>query len=192
MNSADQKSISAMFLAILLGISLGANLLLSWRIREVHRSENPTPITGVRLKDFEAVDVDGHPFNISFRNSATTILYLLNPQCHWCARNLANIKTLSTTEGSSLRIIGLSLASPQLKSYASSSGLDFPIYSIESLEPLKAVGAGGTPDTLLVAPGGKVIKHWTGAFSGTLILEIDKYFGVKLPGLLPEATSTAR
>jgi hypothetical protein len=115
--------------------------------------------------------------------SLPTVLYIFSPTCGWCARNLSNIRALAAARSSSFRFIGLSLSGPKLKDYAANTRLGFPIFEIKSYAAIKGLPLGGTPQTLVVSPTGRVIKNWPGAFMGDQETQVEEYFGVKLPGL---------
>ena len=61
--------------------------------------------------------------------------------------------------------------------------LSFPVYSALSPETIKALGLGGTPQTIVVSTDGKVIKNWMGAYTETIQPEVETFFGVRLPGV---------
>jgi len=176
------------FLAVLLGLSLCLNVVLGWRIHAI-RNAGPTSSapTGMLLSPFMAVDLGGAPHVISFAGeSKPTVLYVLNPGCHWCARNLANIKTLATQRSSDFTFIGISLKDPDLKQYATAINLQFPIYFITDYNIIPALQLGGTPQTIVIGTDGRVWKNWIGAFGGETANEISAYFKIALPGLLPD------
>jgi len=60
-----------------------------------------------------------------------------------------------------------------------------PFSSYANIPPnvVSALNLVSTPQTLVVSPNGKLLKHWRGAFAGKIQAEIEQYFGVKLPGL---------
>jgi hypothetical protein len=58
-----------------------------------------------------------------------------------------------------------------------------PVYSNLESSTTEAYRFGGTPETILVANDGTVIKVWKGAYTGETLQDIEKYFRVRLPGL---------
>ena len=62
--------------------------------------------------------------------------------------------------------------------------LEFPIYTdITDLDG-RRLDLGGTPATLLIARGGRIVRFWAGAYSGKAQAEIEKIFDIRLPGLI--------
>lgn len=116
------------------------------------------------------------------------MVYIFDPSCGWCNRNLTNIRDLATAKGGEFTFVGLSLSSKTLKEYLQAKPLPFPTYTDISPAALKALSFRGTPQTLVVAPGGRVLKNWMGAYRGPLKADIESYFGVKLR---PEALEAA-
>jgi hypothetical protein len=49
---------------------------------------------------------------------------------------------------------------------------------------------GATPATIVISSAGRVLKSWVGAYAGTVKTEVEAYFGVGLPGLVPNAGAT--
>jgi len=120
-----------------------------------------------------------------------TVIYFFSPACGWCAKNLQNIKTLSTAAGTRFRFIGVSAVDQGLKEYLTRTDLGFPVYMTPSEASLKAFKFGGTPGTLVISPDGHVLKNWPGAYMGDDQKAIQAYFGVSLPGLIvPPGTKT--
>jgi peroxiredoxin len=71
-----------------------------------------------------------------------------------------------------------------LKEYVEEHQLKFPVYSGLKGETIQALGLGGTPQTIIVSPDGRVLKVWKGAYADNLRPEVEAYFGIQLPGLV--------
>jgi hypothetical protein len=182
---------NAKFLTVLLLCSLSLNVVLGWQIRSLKRAMANAPalqqpnIVGVTLSSLLLKDLDGKPAAIKFTNMAKpSVIYVFHPKCAWCGRNLDNIKTLANERGGAYQFIGLSLNDPGLQTYVQSSGLGFPVYCVASYKDVPDLKLGGTPETVVVSPGGKVLKNWFGAYTGEKQHEIESYFSLKLPGLV--------
>jgi hypothetical protein len=184
----------AFFLALLLLVSLCVNLFLGFRIWEMKRAPlELSTKTGVTLPPIKVTNLDGKSQTIGFSTSEPeTVLYVLNPSCIWCNRNMDNIKALSNSEGQVVRFVGISLKDPLLNAYVQTKAIPFPVYSIDSYAAVKGLLLGSTPQTIVVQPGGKVVKNWAGAFAGKNQKEIESYFNIRLPGLLPQDSSSER
>jgi hypothetical protein len=44
---------------------------------------------------------------------------------------------------------------------------------------------GGTPQTIVISTDGKVLQNWVGAYADKQQMEVEKFFGLTLPGLTP-------
>lgn len=110
-----------------------------------------------------------------------TVLYVFTPQCHWCSENLENLKTLAKETNGKYRLIGLSLNRDGLEDYLQKNKLDFLIYTDIPSGVEAAYKFGGTPQTLVISPEGKVIKNWVGVYTGDVASEVESYFKVNLP-----------
>ena len=56
-----------------------------------------------------------------------------------------------------------------------------------SQETIDVFHLGATPETLVVSTEGKLVKNWTGSYAAGVQKEIEAYFDIRLPGLLPAA-----
>jgi hypothetical protein len=45
----------------------------------------------------------------------------------------------------------------------------------------RQLGMGSVPQTIVISPGGKILKNWVGAYGENLKPEVEKYFNVRLP-----------
>jgi peroxiredoxin len=176
------------FLLLILAASLSLNVYLGWKLRQA--SNTPAPITikklppGTKVDPITVVGVDGRQETISYGgNDKPTVLYVLSPSCVWCERNKANIEKLVELKGNSFRFVGLSLVDDGVKEYAETHHLSFPIYSKLSAETIRTLGLGGTPQTIVVSPDGRIVKNWSGAYTESSRGEVEEYFQVHLPGL---------
>ena len=59
--------------------------------------------------------------------------------------------------------------------------LGFPVYTKLAADVTWNYKLGGTPQTILVSPQGKVLRNWSGAFAGRQRDELQRYFPVRLP-----------
>ena len=146
-----------------------------------------TALIGTRATPIAGVAPDGTWQTIAFSGSGeeeyrNAILYALSPTCVWCDRNTANIRALAESVKGRSRVIGLFLSSGDATEYASSHGLEFPLYSRVSDQTRLAYNLGGTPQTIAIRDG-VITANWIGAYSGGLEHEVSSFFDVILPGL---------
>lgn len=174
---------------LLLVFSILLNLLLAWKVKSLESSLLSIKAEGVLaagtlVPPIEARDMEGRPARIAYlANEPQTVLYIFTPQCKWCTRNLENIRRLAEQARRDYRFIGLSLSSDELPDYVKNNQLGFPVYRDISPTFLTTYKAGGTPQTLVISPEGRVLKNWQGAYANDMQKEIEQYFGVKLPGI---------
>jgi hypothetical protein len=177
-------------LMLMLCASLGLNVFLAHQagyprkavvtLKENMKLPSPLPV----------LDADGNPVSLAFDDSRPTVIYVLSPQCGWCKKNEANIKAVTAIAGSRYNFVGLSLVPTDLKQYIAAGRAPFPVYQIESQDQAQRLGLSATPTTIVVGPGAKVLKVWTGAYMDKNQPEVEKYFGAKLPGLQEVAQAT--
>jgi len=177
------------FLLLLLLASLSLNVYLGWKVKQTPTASSVPPITarispGLKVDPVTAVGLDGKQLTIAFDTTdKPTVFYVVSPSCIWCERNKANIGTLTATKGNDFRFIGLSLAESGLKEYVDRHHLNFPMYTRLTSGTISSLGLGGTPQTIVISPDGRVLKNWIGAYTEQLQPEVESYFGIQLPGL---------
>jgi peroxiredoxin len=178
---------SSWAICVLLLASVSLNVVFGralWVSRHT-AAENADPATGGTVPPLSVEDLQGRTAILQLAGATEpTVLYIFSPQCHWCARNLQNIRTLAQLRTGSYRFIGLSLDSPNLQSYLAFARYGFPIYSVQSPENLASLDFRGTPQTIVVSPRGVILKNWAGAYMDSQSTDVESYFSVKLPGLL--------
>ncbi|HKY42953.1 MAG TPA: redoxin domain-containing protein, partial [Pyrinomonadaceae bacterium] len=145
----------------------------------------PTLPTGASIQPLKVRSLEGQEQVISFAESKTpVVIYVFTPECVWCSRNLENIRTLLTQKQGAYRFVGLSLSKKNdVKDYVAQTKLDFPVFEGLSDEAMQEYKLGITPQTIVVSPEGKVVQNWVGAYVGSNQTEIEKFFGIQLPGV---------
>lgn len=168
---------------VLIG-SLGLNLNLGLTIRAM---KAPPSAGGVKVGSVLSViplaDLPGKPRQIALTKGRRSVLYVMSPDCVWCARNLGNIRALAGGVGERYTFIGLSNTSNKLDAYIASTPLPFPVVVPDKGKLPKGLDLKATPQTVVVSENGTVEKVWVGAFGGDIQADVEKYFGVQLPGL---------
>lgn len=183
-------------LLIVLVVSLGLNAALSvvllgrTPISSPAKSTRPVPAIGKILPPLELKQKDGSRVVVKLDTDARrSLIYVIAPGCIWCARNLANIATaLKTTQP--IRTILVSLASPNTPDPLLDQLKFSEIYYQPSVATMTAYGLGGTPQSMIIAPTGKLEKLWLGAYTGNTVEDIESFFGVTLPGLIERPAET--
>lgn len=187
---AKCRSISVPFVVnVFLVLSILLNLQLAWKVKSLESSllylkSEAVLSVGTLVPPIEAKDIDDRPATISYPGEGPpVVLYIFTPECTWCARNMENLKALTDQAGSNHRFIGLSLSSDKLRDYVADNKLGFPVYSGLSPAFSTTYKVGGTPETLVISPEGRVLKRWGGAYTKDIQKDVEDYFKVKLPGI---------
>jgi peroxiredoxin len=177
------------FLALFLAMSVVLNIMLARKIGRLNQavaaSEALQSLTvGTTVPALEAKELNGSKVVVNYSETERpTLIYVFTPQCMWCSRNLENIKALSSGIAQDYRVIGISLTSEDLPEYVAKNHFDFPVYTKPSTGTKTNYKLGATPRTIVVSPGGEVLKTWNGTYSGDLKPEIEDFFHVTLPGI---------
>ncbi len=184
-------------LLLLLTASLGLNAVVAHRLRRLEARVGPArppPLAvGAAVPPIVATGLDGRSDTIAYAGSPRlTVLYVFTPQCGWCAKNMDNFKTLLRAKAQDDRFIGLSLSEEGVADYVRTHELTLPIFTSLSSETISAYKLGGTPQTLVISPAGRVVKNWSGAWIDKQKADIEAFFQVQLPGLSPAPEQPAR
>ena len=172
-------------LGILLFVSAVLNFALASRLHTLTVSRS-APSLNKQMESISAKDMNGVPVNLDLRaGKPFTVVYIYRPSCGWCAKNLQNVKQLARQIQSKQQgaIIGVSLENDDLREYVVKSELGFPSYSDLPFEFQREYQLGATPETLVVE-NGKVVRDWRGAWTDETHGDVEKFFGVRLPGLV--------
>ncbi len=188
-----REGLSSRILIVLLLCSVLLNILLARNISDLKEAvlylkaemKSARELnSGESIPPLQAKDLEGNAITIDYSTTgATTIIYVFTPSCVWCTRNIENAKTLANISGEDYLFIGLSLSKDGLRDYITQHNIGFPVYSEPTIEVVSAYKLGGTPRTLVVSPEGRILKNWFGAYGADLKREIERYFGVNLPGI---------
>ena len=182
-------------LTVLLACSVGLNVLLARRVHMLSnlshlqqlKLNSPALVPGSIAPAFSARDIADKKVSLNYADSESpTVIYLYSPDCHWCERNLQNIRVLADNTHGRFRFVGVSQTDKNLQTYLSRNDLPFQSYHSPPDEVKIAYGFYSTPSTVVVSPAGKILQYWRGAYSGDLQTEVEQFFQVKLPGLLQE------
>jgi len=195
------------FIHVLLAASIGANALLVGRLSNLQSTVSaltarPGLEIGTRLPALNLKNASGEPVRVKYGESGVpTILYVISPTCGWCQKNTASVTQLAHSVSSRAKVVAISIAPPPDKDNGSPGvatwkDLPFPVYTGLSDAQARELRVRSTPTTIVVAPEGKVLAVWEGAYTGKTKDAVQSYFALTLPELpqaLPvQAASTAR
>ena len=182
------------FVLLVLAVSLSANVFLAGRYLAVQEAASPISVQpGERLPPLKAKGLDGGERQLRYDDDARpTVVYVFSPSCAWCARNYANITQLAHLSSASYRLVALALSddSTDVAAYLHRYPLGFDVLFGPSPDTRRAFHLGGTPETFVIDSHTVVLAHWRGAFTGPLLKQVEAFFGVALPGLLPNPQSS--
>ncbi|HSE49484.1 MAG TPA: hypothetical protein VLA96_09790 [Terriglobales bacterium] len=168
------------FVMILLTGSLALNVWLGLSMQKQAAGRHDSVI-GRRVTPFRVMDSENRALELEFsKEQRPVVLYVLSPTCQWCEANLPAITALANNTKSRYRFVGLSLSDTRLEASTGNS-LPFPVYSVASFTSVVQMNLGSTPQTLLIASDGTILRSWTGAYKGSNKTEIEKEFGESLP-----------
>ena len=183
--------VSRSLLTVLLVLSLGFNVVMALRVRSVMARLSP-PASVLNIGDvapsIPLLDLEGRQMRLAFDTKNPTILYYFSPDCPWSRRNSQNIAALAADTVERYRFISYSRGPIARNDAKRANGAPMPILTDGTDGPLslrlqyKLVG---TPETLVISSDGHVMRNWQGAYRGELKSEIERFFGVQLPGLSP-------
>jgi peroxiredoxin len=159
-------------------------MLLRWSRLLQLQLNSPVLVPGSKAPEFLASSAHGKKEFLNYADvQLPTVLYVFTPDCHWCARNLENIKHLAGVTSSKFRFVGVALSDKDLDSYLMNSNLPFHVYRTLSDDVKIAYSLNSTPTTIVISPEGKVLQYWRGAYSGTMKNEVEQFFQLTLPGI---------
>lgn len=174
-------------MSVLLGISLAINVLQSRHIYKLQANDDLSFYTdslrpGTKLPSLRVADISGASRRIEYNKiGKPTILYIFQPNCVWCKRNAQAVNWLASKTTAKYVVIGVSLHDEGLSEFIDQHRLAFPVYKTTTNSNLEAYGLGITPETIVIAPDGSVVKSWNGAYLDGKRAEIEKFFRVSLP-----------
>ncbi len=155
----------------------GAGLFSAGRQRGYNR-------IGSILPPLAARGIDGQPKALRFDNVPhPTVLYVFSPECNWCALNHPSIARLVSARARGYRFVSLALSDDALA--VSDYLRQYPFNGEALLSPApestESLGIVGTPETFAIGRDGRILAHWTGAFSGEVKREVEAFFRLELP-----------
>ncbi|HYX28490.1 MAG TPA: TlpA disulfide reductase family protein [Pyrinomonadaceae bacterium] len=152
-------------------------------------------LPGSVLPPLQATLLGGGQTSLSYADSKLpTVIYVFSTSCGWCERNLDNINFLASNLKNNYRFVGLDIDRDvgQLATYATETKLAFPIYHSPTPATWSQYKLGGTPMTIVVSSDGKVLEDWSGAYAEATRLQVESFFGTKLPGILPVSSDGSK
>src|SRR5262245_12844082 len=121
---------------MLLVCSVALNVLLALKVRDLSdlsrllqlKMNSPVLVPGSVAPAFSAKENEKKVFLNYAESELPTVIYFFSPDCHWCDRNLDNIRALAQTAHDRFRFVGVSLRNEDLQTYLAQSKLPFAVY----------------------------------------------------------------
>lgn len=176
---------------LLLVSSIVLNVALATRILQQSRTIRrltPPPLLpiGALMSPIAGKDLAGNDASLVAQGKET-LLYVFAPKCSWCLKNAANMRAvMNAARVKGMVVYGLSLDPLGVEAFLEEHGVVMPVL-IPSQEARKKYGLGGTPQTIVLGPDGRVLKNWVGAYAPKNANAIAAYFRITLPGLTTSA-----
>jgi len=171
---------TSIFMTGILACSIGLNIYQTKKLRDLS-GPRPDPLaTGPRLASLTAKDLDGRKV-VAQPADLPVILYFFSEACRWCERNTESLNALEVQTRGRYRLVGISLSAVSLRDYVTRHRLRFPVYYEPNPNQLPDYKVNGTPKTVVLALDGRVLKAWTGAYTGRQKDSIEDFFKIRLP-----------
>jgi hypothetical protein len=181
------SSATKLLVPLALCASLALNIYFAAELRKALQPAGPkTLAVGTQLRTLEVRTPDGNASTLQLDGPVLTVLYLMSPNCPWCSRNIPALRALVSRSSPQFRFLGVS--SIPLTSEQAASMVDYPVHiaGSVSLEERRRYGFSSTPQTIVVR-NGIVTASWAGAYVSKVRDQIEGYFRVRLPSILPES-----
>jgi peroxiredoxin len=197
--NATKLSVVPYLFLLLFATSLSANIYLGRsvsRLKQLAYESNRATIktenkVGGTVNVLSVQTSSGDTRLLQLAGAQDTVVYIFSPKCHWCALNLASIRSLAEQRNSSYRFIGISSYPDKelLNKYLAENPLPFPAFIDDSPNDLTSLDFTGTPQTLLIRKDGTVEHNWSGAYGRDVRDSVQKFFSIKLPDVTGFYTS---
>lgn len=172
---------SFVFVLSLLTVSLGFNVSLAWKMKQMQTPGSPPNKVGVQMSSFTAADLEGHAKDISFDTGKPTLIYYIDPECRWCKSNTASFDALARAIDNKVTVVVLSRRAEKVKEFLGANRLNVPVLILNSPKVIKNLDLTATPQTFAIDAKGRVENHWYGAYIGETRADIERTFRVRLP-----------
>lgn len=180
----------------LLLVSLCLNVVLGLQLsakRFAQRLPARQIVSGTRITALRVRALDGTVTTLEWQTAKkASVVYVFTPNCHWCKQNLENVRVLAAAREDAYRFIGLSLTETNLRDYCRESNISFPVYTLADRQTIKDLHLGATPDTFVVSSSGEVTFATKGAYAGKAASDVERFFGIRLPGLVANGPRVTR
>ncbi len=179
--------LSEWILPTLLVASLGANLLLVQRLRSADKAiiESKHFVIGDTVPPINARLETGELRQLDWSTHKLTVIYYFDPGCGWCQRNAFAFASLVGQLGTDVAVYSYTPTLRGLTEFKRQAHHVAPVLTDNQEDIRKVLKLAGTPQTLLIDKGGRVVQNWDGAYTGVVRAAIQHYFHISIPDILP-------
>ena len=164
----------------LLIVSLSINVLLGHERQSRDPRSATETLLGTVMPVLSVSTTDGRAAALTW-SGRDTIFYYFHPDCRWCQRNADAVAALERQTRARFDFVAVTSAHPA----AHATGLPSATYWALSDGERRQLHLAGTPQTLLIAHGGRVLQSFAGAYAGETKRRLERFFQVELPAIAP-------
>jgi len=179
----------AIVLVVLCG-SVGLNAVLANRLARLIKPVAAAPgylAVGEKAPSLKLLDTEGMELTVDFAKApVATVLYVMSPSCPWCARNRPNVVAAEAATRDRFRWIAITPTGDGVPELVAKQPPTFPLF-VATEDTRSQYRLRTLPETIVIGKNGVVLQNWGGAYGDDISNEVERYFEIKLPGLLTEA-----
>lgn len=141
---------------------------------------------GDRLPPLQGSTISGGQMEFNYGESGKkTLILVYSPTCVWCRKNLNNwVEIVRNIDREKFQVVAVSTVSEgNDKFYELGVFHDVPMIMLTGQQELSDFKLHSTPQTIVVDEVGNAEEIWIGAFNLDQEADIERYFGLDLPGL---------
>jgi peroxiredoxin len=129
---------------------------------------------GDRIQPISTRTMDGRADRIAFDDAAgRQLLFVLSTTCPHCEKNLAPWREIAEAGRGRCRVTGVSIHDLETtRHYAGTQVVGFDLVSAADSNFTMSYNIPGVPETILLGPGGVVLKTWLGELTPAQTREI--------------------
>lgn len=168
---------------VLLVVSLSINVVLARERRVRDHRPSADELVGTVLPAVPVTTADGAASALTW-SDRDTILYYFHPDCRWCQRNAEAVVALERQTRGRFAFVAVTTARHD------AHPARVPTYWAFGDGERRRLHLSGTPQTLVVARGGRVLQSFAGAYTGDTRHRMERFFQVALPEIAPATQAT--
>jgi hypothetical protein len=161
---------------VLLIVSLSINVLLTRERGSRDRRTTTDELVGTVIPAVSVKAADGTAATLTW-NDRDTIVYYFHPDCGWCERNVDAVAALERQTRGRFDVVAVTTAMRDSRP----KRLPVTTYWAFNDGERRRLHLSGTPQTLVVARGGRVLQTFAGAYTGNTKGRVERFFQVELP-----------